>query len=71
LIAVPIFGLLGCLGVGSLSHITLVETVSWKWNQFWKRTIPGLIVGLIVALNAGLSLALSAGLIFGAGQWFG
>ena len=34
-------GLIGGLGVGSLNHISLVETISWEWNQFWKRTIPG------------------------------
>jgi hypothetical protein len=38
------------LGVGSLNHITLVESISWKWNQFWKRTIPGSIGGLIFGL---------------------
>jgi eukaryotic-like serine/threonine-protein kinase len=28
--------------------------MSWKWNQFWKRTIPGSIVGLFVGLIIGL-----------------
>jgi hypothetical protein len=50
------------LGVGSLNHITLVETISWKWNQFWKRTIPGSILGLIVRLSVGLIGGLIAGL---------
>jgi hypothetical protein len=36
-----------------------VETISWKWNQFWKSTIPGLIFGLIDRLSS------SRGLIFG------
>jgi hypothetical protein len=45
-----IFGSIVGLGVGSLKHITLVETLSWKWNQFWKRTIPGSILGFIVAV---------------------
>jgi eukaryotic-like serine/threonine-protein kinase len=49
-----IVGLIVGPGVGSLNHITLVETVSWNWNQFWKRTIPGLIVGLLVGLLFGL-----------------
>ena len=40
-------GLIVGLGVGSLNRITLVETLSWKWKQFWKRTIPGSIGGLI------------------------
>ena len=68
-----LFGLVGGLGVGPLTHINLVETVSWKWNQFWKRTIPGLIVGLIVGLpfalltglDSGLQFTLSGGLLFG------
>ena len=68
-----ISGLIGGLGVGSLNHITLVETISWKWNQFWKRTIPGSIFGLIFGLIAGLSrwadlgadVGLSYGLIVG------
>jgi hypothetical protein len=54
LIWAPIFGLIagaiGGLGNGPLNHITLVESISWKWNQFWKGTIPGLIVGLICGL---------------------
>ncbi len=44
----------GGRGVGSLNHITLVETISWKWNQFWRGTIPGLIVALIIGLIGGL-----------------
>jgi hypothetical protein len=67
-------GLIGGLGVGSLNHITLVETVSWKWNRFW---IPGSIVGAIVGLIlwrvdglisgviSGLKLGLTYGLIGG------
>jgi hypothetical protein len=47
-------GAIGGLGVGSLSHITLVETVSWKWNHFWKKAILGSIFGLILGLIAGL-----------------
>jgi hypothetical protein len=73
-------GAIGGLGLRSLNHITLVETISWKWNQFWKRTIPGLIVGLIglsAGLVYGLGVWLSEGRTFGlmavcrAGQWFG
>ena len=60
-----ISGLIGGLGVGSLNHITLVETMSWKWNQFWKRTIPGSIFGLVFGLIAGLSVGLIYGLIVG------
>jgi hypothetical protein len=73
----PLVGLIVGLGVGSLNHIALVETVSWKWNHFWKRTIPGsivglsagliygLIVGLMVGLSSGLSAGLNSGLDFG------
>src|SRR5271165_2988433 len=46
--------LLGGLTVGSLNHIALVENISWNWNQFWKRTIPGSILGLSIALILGL-----------------
>jgi hypothetical protein len=61
-----IAGLIGGLifGLGGLNQITLVETISWKWNQFWRRTIfpgsiGGLIFGLIGGLIAGLIGALS------------
>jgi hypothetical protein len=47
-----IVGLIGGLGTGSLNHITLVETISWKWNQFWKRTIPGSLIGLIFGVGS-------------------
>ena len=60
-----ISGLIGGFGVGSLNQITLVETMSWNWNQFWKRTIPGSIFGLIFGLIAGLSVGLIYGLIVG------
>jgi hypothetical protein len=43
-------GLIARLGIGSLKHVTIVETISWKWNQFWKRTIPGAVFGLILAI---------------------
>jgi hypothetical protein len=49
------------LGVSSLNHITLVEAISWKWNQFWKRTIPGLIVGLSFGSAIGYIVALWSG----------
>jgi hypothetical protein len=55
LIFVPIVGLIGGLGAGSLNHIALVETINWKWNQFWKRTIPGSILGLISGLVGGFT----------------
>jgi hypothetical protein len=58
-------GLLGGLGIGSLDRITLVETMSWKWNRFWKRSILGSIVGLIFGPIFGPSVGLSVGLIFG------
>jgi hypothetical protein len=47
-------GAISGLGVGSLNHITLVETMGWKWNQCWKKAIPGLIFGLIAGLTFGL-----------------
>ena len=65
LIAGSILGLIGGLGAGSLNHINLVETISWKWNQFWKRTIPGSIFGLIVGLILGLIGGLIDGLDYG------
>jgi hypothetical protein len=62
LIVGPIVGPIVGLGVGSLNHIILVETISWKRNQFrnqfWKRMIPGLIVGLILGPILGLILGL-------------
>jgi eukaryotic-like serine/threonine-protein kinase len=42
-----------------------VETISWKWSQFWKRTIPGSIFGLIVGLILGLIGGLIDGLNYG------
>jgi eukaryotic-like serine/threonine-protein kinase len=54
-------GLIGGLGAGSLNHITLVETVSWKWDQFWKRTIPGSIIGLIFGMIVELIIGLRNG----------
>ena len=48
------FGVIGGLGIGSLNHVTLVETIDWKWNQFWKGTIPGSVFGLILGLSGGL-----------------
>ena len=47
-------GLITGLSAGSLNHIALVETISWNWNQFWKRTISGLIFGPIFTLLWGL-----------------
>ena len=67
-----IIGLIGGLGTGSLNHITLVETMSWEWNRFWKWTIPGSVVlivglsaGIIVGPDEGLRVGLIFGLIFG------
>jgi len=51
------------LGGGSLNHIALVETISWKWNQFWKRAIGGMIVGPLFVLIGGLIVGRSVGLI--------
>jgi eukaryotic-like serine/threonine-protein kinase len=65
-----IAGPIAALGIGSLNHITLVEAMSWKWNQCWKMTIPGLIFGLVFGVfRAGsgselLNVPISA-LIFG------
>jgi hypothetical protein len=64
-------GLIGGLGVGSLNHVTLVETISWEWNQFWKKTISGLIGGLRIGLIGGLSIALMVGLNCGLSVWLG
>ena len=36
--------------------------LSWKWNQFWKMTIPGSITGLIGGLLTGLNDAVLNGL---------
>jgi hypothetical protein len=47
------FGVIGGLGIGSLNHVTLVEAIGWKWNQFWKKTIPGSVFGLILGLSGG------------------
>jgi eukaryotic-like serine/threonine-protein kinase len=46
-LAGPFVALCSGLGVGSLNRIALVETMSWKWSQFWRRTIPGFALGLI------------------------
>jgi hypothetical protein len=43
-------GLIGGLGTGSLGHIASVETISWNWNHFCKRAVPGLIFGLFAGL---------------------
>jgi eukaryotic-like serine/threonine-protein kinase len=74
-------GLIGGLGVGSLNHINLVETVSWKWNWLW---IHGLVVGTVVGIilwlfdgqSNGLISALKLGLTYGlmgglTGGWIG
>ena len=45
-------GLSVVLGADLLDHITLVEAIRWKWDQCWKRTMRGSLVGL----NFGLSL---------------
>ncbi len=45
-----ILGLIVALGFGPFNRITLVETMCWKWNRFWKAAIPGSISGLIVGL---------------------
>jgi hypothetical protein len=42
-----IYGLTSGLGVGSLNNIALVESMSWEWKQFWLKTIPGVIAGVI------------------------
>jgi eukaryotic-like serine/threonine-protein kinase len=60
-----IYGLIGGLGTGSLNHITLVETVSWKWNRFWKLAILGSVVGPIVGLIYVLNNDLIDGVIYG------
>jgi hypothetical protein len=45
LIVGVIGGLICGLGVGSLGRILSVETISWKWNPFWKRAILGSFSG--------------------------
>jgi hypothetical protein len=65
LIVGPIVGLIGGLGAGSLQRITPVETMRWKWSQFWKRTISGLAVGLPFGLVFGLLFGLIEALIVG------
>jgi DNA polymerase III delta prime subunit len=50
------FKLPGGLGAVPLNQIAVVETLGWRWNQFWKMTIPGLIIGLSVGLMNGLVL---------------
>jgi hypothetical protein len=64
------FGLLGGLFCSlALNHIALVETISWEWSRFWKRTIPGsileMICGLIGGLIGGLLGAQLGGLNYG------
>src|SRR5215469_14392544 len=75
-------GLIGGLIGGPLNHITLVETLNWKWNQFLKTAIRDSIGGMISALifmlifglitGARLSTVLIQGvfwmLIFGLGR---
>jgi hypothetical protein len=56
-------GLIGGLGVGSLNHITLVETMSWKWNQFWERLISSWESGLRIGVRGLLSGALVGALV--------
>jgi hypothetical protein len=65
-----IIGAISLLVLGSLGHIASVETISWKWNQFWKRGIPASIFGLMLGLISGLLKSgrlrgLIGGLIFG------
>ena len=56
-----VLGLIGGLGAGSLNHITLVETLSWKWNQFWKKDD--------FRLNRRTDLGADLGANFGAVNW--
>jgi eukaryotic-like serine/threonine-protein kinase len=67
-------GVIGGLGVGSLNKIILVESITWEWSQFWKKTVPGLILGLCIATPFGLAYGVNYGqsglpraLIFGLG----
>ena len=65
----PIFGLICGLAVGSLKHASVVESMSWSWSMFWRRTVPGLILGVIIGLISGLVCgaieALKEGLLVG------
>jgi hypothetical protein len=65
LIGASVGALIGGLGVGSLNHIALVETMSWKWNQFWTRTTSRFKSGLYVGLIGGLSVGQIGGSILG------
>src|SRR5215472_14552212 len=40
-----------------LNHITLVEALSWNWNQFWKRAISASLFGLIAGFALGLCVS--------------
>jgi hypothetical protein len=79
LIVGVIGGLICGLGVSSLGRILSVETISWKWNPFWKRAILGSILGLsfapIFGLIGGQSIELGYGLHLRisrrVSQWFG
>jgi hypothetical protein len=64
-------------------HVVVVETISWNWNRFWRRTADlGLFSGLILVvigviagvntgnLGEGLKMGLFLGLICRAGRWF-
>jgi hypothetical protein len=57
-----IFGLIGGLGLAR-SIGALVEAMSWKWDQFWKSTIPGSFAGLRLCLIFGLIFGLIAMII--------
>jgi len=67
----PIVGLLGGVGVGSLNHVTLVETISWRWDRCWNRSIRGsggnLTFGLILSLLLGLLFGVCVGISAGVG----
>jgi hypothetical protein len=44
---------IGGWGIGSLSNIILVETMSWNWSQFKKRLKSRLGIGLLLGLPIG------------------
>jgi hypothetical protein len=49
----------GVGGAASLNHINLVETISWKWNLFWRGMIRVLIGGPIIGLLVGPMVGLT------------
>jgi hypothetical protein len=62
-----VVGVISGVGIGPLTVISPVETMSWQWRQFWKKAILGSKIGLIVGLIFGLAIVL----IFVLSSWLG